>query len=107
MKLLLLIFSLLTLSNTYAGDRYLNCGFGSVETMDEFISSDIINGDRALSTFTIRDNDYIITLDRKNYTVYISNHSLGGFSKVQIIPQGPRQEAYIPTSLGVTCFVQD
>ena len=59
MKILLLIFSLLTLSNTYAGDRYLNCGFGSVETMDEFISSDIINGDRALSKFTIRDNDYI------------------------------------------------
>ena len=105
MKLLLLIFSLLTLSNTYAGDRYLSCGLGDIYTIDEFFGGVLVKENRAIYTFQQNNKEFTVIYDHSLFTVYQTDLHRGGFTKKTILKN--KDQLGIKVNSQISCFVQD
>lgn len=96
---------LLSISSAFAGDMYMNCGEGTLETMDEFKSSSLLFEDRAYGTFSDGLNSYTVTYDNGLYTFLKTSTFFGGFTKVESVAKSEFQESKLVD--GFSCFISD
>lgn len=99
----LLTFFIFCLSTAFAGDIYLNCGEGTIDTMEEFVTSSIIQDSRGKTTFNSMDREYTVVYDNQRYEIFISNLSQDGFIRINSLGKGPFMES--PVFDGYSCHL--
>src|SRR5690606_8080484 len=70
-------------SAAFAGDMSMYCGFGTVETMDEFVASGLYKNDKAYANFQVGSIAYTATYDSGEYSFLKSDTNSGGFELIK------------------------
>lgn len=104
-NLIILVFFFVVSVTVFAGDLYINCGIGTVETMEEFTSSDLLENGEGYSTFINGTESYTIFYSKNVYTFYKSNINTGEFETGQLSAKGPFRESELFN--GHSCHIND
>lgn len=105
MKKSILVMALFASMTSFAGDLYMNCGKGTVETMEEFTSSVLVSNQKAHGQFSDGLDQYTVVFDNGAYTVTKSNVNEGGFTKTTSTANNDLQESELFD--GFSCYIND
>ena len=91
--------------SSFAGDMYLNCGKGTIDSMEEFVASSILRDGYGYVSFSEGVTEYSVFYENNIYLFHKTDRDVGRYITFKSYGRGPFKESDLVD--GFSCHIND